>query len=873
MLRLYGWILRWLPDSAGGASRREMVELARAMRRDGGGGPGFHVRLVWDAVSQVASAWVDRMTKTTTKTTTRRVEETMTTRFTDLKYALRRIVRQPLFSAMIVGLVAVGIAGNTAVFRVANGLFLRPLPFDDGARLVDLDETAPEWNLEFVNVSIGDFRLWKEGNSTFESMAVFSQRGANLEADGGATRINALAATYDLTEVLRLTPVRGRFFTAEEDRPDEALVALLTHGFWTARFGADPDVVGSTIRLAGRSAEVIGVLPETADALADVDVWIPLQEDDVSSFYLNGVGRLRDGVTVEQARDDLETVHRSVIAERSVNEITTPTVLGLRERYLGPQRLGAGFLMGAVGLVLLLACGNIAGLMMARSISRRDEMAVRRALGAPRGRLVAEVFTESLLLAGTGAVVGTVLGVQGSSRMVAGLGDQFPAWVSFDVDGTFLAFSVALTAGAAVLFGLAPALRSARVADTTRSGAGRTTASRRTRRVMGGLVAAEVAGAAVLLVGAGLALRDARALGRVDPGFDAAGMVTWRMQLDGARYPEADQRLDFMDRYEARLAAVPGVDAVALASNLPLMGHSGWFFQVQGHERPEGEMGPVVLRRWVSPDYLASMGVEMERGRAFEAADGRGGGEGVVVVNETFVRTHIPEGLDPLGLRIHTGGDDPELHTIVGVARDVRHYGPDVEMRPATYEPLAQGPPSILQGAVRVGRGDPLAVVAELRAATGEIDPSVPLFDVQTMDARLDTALTGRRATTGVIAAFAAVALILAVAGLYGVISYTVGQRTSEISVRMAMGAAGGAVSRQVVREGMVLVGVGLFVGLLAARAAAGPISGLLVGVGAADPWVYGGVALLLATVAAAANWIPARRAARTDPMRALRGE
>ncbi len=849
-----------------------MVQLVRAMRAESRPERAFWVRLIWDTLSEAAAAWWALARNGVVTMTTRRVEEPMKTVVSDLRYALRRISRQPLFSATVIVLVAVGIAGNAAVFRIANGLFLKPLPFAEADRLVDLDETAPDWNLEYASVSIADFRLWQESNQSFESMMAYTGRGGNLAVEGGSARVTYLAATHDIDDVLRLEARLGRFFTPDEDTPDAPLVALLTSDFWESQFGADPDIIGRTVSLGGVTTEIIGVLPDEAEFVEDVDLWVPLQEDDQSSYYLAAVGRLRDGVTLDAARADLLSIHKSVIAERSENDVTAPTVASLRDRYLGEYRLGTGVLIAAVALVLLIACGNIAGLMVARAVGRRAEIAIRRALGAGRHRLVAQLLTESLVLAGIGAVVGTVLGVWGSGRMLGLMADQFPTWVSFDLDARFVAFSAAVTLGAVVVFGLTPALRGARASASVTITSGRTTASRGTRRMLSGLVVAEVAAAAALLVVAGLAVRDGRAVGRIDPGFDPNGLVTYRLQLDDARYPEAEDRIGFAQNYLERLRAVPGVDDAVLATTLPLMGHSGWFFQVEGHERPEGEMGPVVLRRWVSPAYLESMGLTLVRGRGFDATDGRSEGESVVVVNETFVRTHLPAGMSPLGMRIHTGGTEPTLYTIVGVVRDVKHYGLDEDMRPGTYEPLAQGNASFLQVALRAS-GDPLAVVPAARAATAEVDPALPMFDVRTMSERLDGSLLSRRATTWLIAVFSGVALILAIAGLYGVISYTVSQRVREISVRMAMGAQGSTVSWQVVREGMTMVAVGLGMGLLAAFLVAGPVSGLLVGVSATDPWVYGAVALLLGGVAAVANWLPARRAAGIDPMTTLRAE
>lgn len=849
-----------------------MLDLARAMRADGQGGLGFWVGLVWDALSQAAAGWWWLARSSLGAVTTRRVEEPMTTLLADLRYAARRIMRQRLFSATIVFLVAVGIAGSTAVFRIVNGLFLKPLPFPAAERLADIDVEAPAWNLEFVGVAIPDFRAWREGTTTFQSMAAYAQRGANVEVDGGATRVGILAATHDIDEVIGLEPHLGRFFGPDEDVADGPAVAMLSRGFWEAQFAGDMQIVGRTLQLDGLTVEIIGVLPPEAQFLADVDLWVPLQEDDESSYYLTAVGRLRDGASIDQAREDLRAIHRAMIPQRSENDVTTPVVQDLRSRYLGQYRLSSGILLAAVGLLLLIACGNVAGLMTARSLGRASEVSLRTALGARRGRLVAQFMTESVVLAGLGAVLGTVAGVWGADALLTAQAGQFPAWVRFDLDARFVAFAVLVAGAATALFGVAPAVRGSASPSGHAGSSGRVTASRATRALLSWVVAAQVAAAAALLVVAGVAARDAHEVGTRDPGFTPADLVTWRLQLERDRYPERADRLAFLDAYTERLEALPGVTSAVLGSTLPLMGHSGYFFEVEGFERPEGELGPVVLRRWVTPNYFDAMGITLLRGRGFEPFDGRDEGDYVVVVNESFVRSHVPEGSDPIGHRIHTGGANPTLLTIVGVARDVLHYGLDQEMRPGTYEPVSQNPSVFIQAAVRAP-GTGLSVVPAARAATLDLDAGLPLFDVQTMQQRLDTSLLSRRSTMWLIVTFSTAALLLAVAGLYGVVSYSVNQRTREISIRMAMGARGGAVSGQVVRQGMALAGAGLAVGLGGAFLLAGPVSGILAGGDAADPAVFAAVALLLLAVAAVANWIPARRAAALDPAGALRGD
>jgi len=582
------------------------------------------------------------------------------------------------------------------------------------------------------------------------------------------------------------------------------------------------------------------------------------------------VGKLLPGVSPEQAEADLTAVHRGLVEERSVNQITSPVVHSLRDRFLGSYRMGSGFLLAAVAIVLLIACANIAGLMFARSLAREAEISVRRAMGAPRLRIIRQLLTESALLAVLGASVGSALGVWVSALLVDAMTGQFPPWVTFDLDGRFVAFTVVVTAGAAVLFGLAPAVTASR-SRLNPSTQGRATVSGAKRRVMGSLVTAEVALATVLLVVGGLSALDVHRLGRVDPGYRSEGMLTYQVQLPGPRYPDPPSRGLFARDYAEKLSAIPGVTDVTFASSLPLKGHWGWFFEAEGHTRTEDEANPVVLNRIVTPGYFAAMDIPILQGRALNEFDGREAGSTAVVVNETFVRTHLSHVDDPVGARVRTGPNGGWL-TVVGVARDVKHYGVDEEMRPGVYQPWRQMPVPFFN-VVLATDGNQEAVIQGARAATAEMDPELPLFSLETLDESLEESLWTRRATSALIAVFSVVALLLAVAGIYGVISYAVGQRTQEISIRMAMGAERTQVRTQVVRQGMVLVLFGTLLGLLAAFAGGQVVAGMLVGVDPREPLVYAGVAVLLLTVAAVANYLPARRAAAVDPMQTLRGE
>jgi putative ABC transport system permease protein len=802
-------------------------------------GPGFWLRLGWDTGSQAVSERLAPSRPVPPSTAKQSLGDRMSTLIGDIRYAIRTVVRQPSYGLMIVMMMALGIAGNAAVFRIFNGLFLRPLPFEDAGQLVDLDETAPRWDLEFVGISYPDFAAWRRENGTFSGMAVYTTRGANFAGDADAERIQVVRATYDLASVLGFDAMLGRFFSEEEDVPDGPRVALLS-----------------------RSAVV----------------WVPLQEDedDRGSWYLKGVGRLKPGVSLEQARADLLNVHRGMAEEHPVNEITSPVVNSVRDRYLGEFRLGSSVLLGAVGIVLLIACANIAGLMLARSLARSREIGIRIAMGAGRGRIVRQLLTESLLLASVGAAVGTGLGLWGSTALVTKMTEQFPSWVAFALDWRFVVFTLLVTVGAAVVFGLMPALQAAGV-DTRgvlETSSTRTSGSLGKRRSMNVLVAGEVALALALLIVGGLSVRDLQKLQQIDPGFRTENVLSYRLALPSAKYENEEQQLMFFDQHLEHVRSLPGVTSAAGANALPLSGHWGWFFQAEGAppRRPE-DPNPVVLTRVVTPGYFATMGVTLKTGRVFNEFDGRDEGSRAVIVNETFANHFFPSDADPVGKRIRPGiGGEAPWITVVGVSRDVKHYGVDEEMRPGVYLPLRQMPDSRLQMAVRTS-GDPVNMVSSLRAVVSEVDSELPVYALETMQDILDESLWTRRASSWLIAAFSTVALVLAVAGLYGVISYSVGQRAHEISIRIALGAANAQVLRHVMRQGMVLVSVGTVLGLGATYAASRVLANLWVGVSATDPAIYAAVTILLLGIAALANFIPARRAAGLEPMQALRGE
>lgn len=885
----YRLLLRLFPPSFrarwGSSMERDFADHVRARRQAGERlGIGFWASLGWDSLTGATAEWL-ALPHSASRGASEHSPffppptpgDDMSSFTYDLRLAVRQLIHRPTYAVSIVVLMALGIAGNAAVFRMVNGLFLRPLPFEAAHELVDLNETAPQWDLEFLSIAFRDFDRWREQNETFQSMSAIRDGGGNLLIDGVPERVSYLMTTHDIDEVLRISPRLGRFYTAEEDHPSSPRVAMLGFGLWQERLGGREDVLGTVLTLDGESVQVVGVLPEEADYVRDVEIWMPLRQtrDDWFGWGLNGIGRLRPEVTALQAEADLLAIHKGMIPEFSVNEISFPIVEDLRDRFLGEYRLGSGFLLGAMGLVLLIACANIAGLVIVHTMSRSHELALRSALGASRGRIVRQLMTESVLVALVGSLLGVGLGVLGSNALVEPMAQQFPSWVTFDLDGRFLAFAVAMTATATLLFGLLPALRASRSAANLSQ---RSTQTRWLSQRMNWIVGGEVALALILLVLGGLAMLDVVRLGFVDPGYETEGVVSYSLSLPEVDYDRSARR-NFVERMLPTLEAVPGIESAAVASTTPLRGHWGSFFQAQAAPaRSEEEGDPVVLRRVVSPSYFETMGIEMSAGRPLDETDEREDGRRTVVVNETFARTHLGHLDDPVGALIVEGTsvpDEPNWLTVVGVAKDVKHYGVDTEMRPGLYLPVGSEPIGRFRVVLRYDsqRSELSSIADQVRAATHSIDPRLPVFNLEAMQDQLDESLWTRRAGAWMIGVFSTVALLLAVAGIYGVVSHTVGRRRREIGIRMAVGAERRDVLRQVVGRGMTLVLLGVTVGLAAAFFLARALSSILIGVTAREPAIYVAVTLLLLAVAAVANYLPARRAAAIDPATVLRRE
>jgi predicted permease len=812
----------------------------------------------------------------------RNEDSTMRSFIADLRFAFRSFGRQPGATALIVLTLTLGVAANTAVFAIVDGLFLRPFPFPEPGRLVYLNERAPTWNLEFTGINYPDFHTWRERASTFESMALWAETSVNLADASGAERVQGLAVTYDFPKTLGIRPVLGRSFTKEEDGPTPSRVVVLGYGLWQTRFAGSRDVVGQPLRINSRPYTIIGVLPREADFPGRAQFWVPLNGDPNQrgeSYGYDGIGRLKPGVTVEQARSDLLRAHAPIWTARDSARVVSPRLDGLREQF-GSNFRAMGKALGAGALlVLLIACANVAGAMLARSIFRRREIAIRLALGASAKRVGRQLITESLALAIVAGLAGTLFGRWLVRLLVTFGSDQLPPWVQLQFGVRTIVFAVLVIVATALVFGLAPALQ-ARRADVTGSLVGgvgtRASVGIPQRRLLDALVVIEIALALVLLAGSGLLVRAYGTLRNMDPGFRPDGVMTFQLALPQAKYPSAVAQRRFYATLTDRLTATPGVQSAGVVTCLPFGCHWGMFLRAEGAAPPaRNSSNPVVLARYASAHYFEAMGIRLVHGRFFTDAEGGPTGPHPVVINEQLAKQLWPNVADPVGKRMIWNGDtvSTDWMTVVGVVRDVRHYGLVKPMIGGLYRSAFEADTSqsleSLGIAVRSATGE-AAVLAAARAIVRELDPELPLIDVRSAQAAVNRSFADRRTIAFVFAAFGGIALALALGGIYAVLSYVVGRRRQEIGIRMALGAQRSQVIGLVVRQGLRLVAIGVVLGLPVSLLALREISSLLVGVSARDPLTYAAAIALLAATAALSALVPARRAAGVDPKTAL---
>jgi putative ABC transport system permease protein len=805
----------------------------------------------------------------------------------DLKFAMRMLRKNPGFAVVAMLTLALGIGANTAIFSVVNAVLLQPLPFRDSSRLLSVYQVDRRSGTVGVPMSFTKFSEIREQSKTMESVAAFYSYSPSLVTEREPELVNAVRASNEFFHVLGVTPARGRTFLTEEEAPGGNDAAVISDGFWHSHFAGDPTLIGKTLSLDGKSVPVVGILPASFQfpvQFPEPDVWLPRpseasfltpQQIHSGAGYLNMIARLRQGETMARAQAELETINGRYTEQFASYADATRyslTATSLEESLVGPLRASLLVLLAAVGFVLLIACANVANLLLARATGREREIGIRKALGATRGRLVRQLLSESLLLALGGGVLGVVLAMGLMPALREFSPGTVPRMSEARVDGAVLLFSLFLCGATGILFGLMPSLQAAgkELLETLKEGGRGSSPGARRGKFRAVLVVAEIGMALVLMTGAGLLMESFARLMQVNPGLSPRGVMTFPLTLPAARYPGAQQQETFYRQVLERVRAIPEVRAAAATSYLPLSGNGRYvFFCPEGRACLGIGKDPVIAMRQVSSGYFETMQTPLLRGRVFSETD-IAGGQPVVIINETTAKRYWP-GQDAVGKHLANSRDKVQRE-IVGVVGDVKFGGLNAANAEEMYLPMAQAPWATMTLLVR-SEESPQPLVSAVRAKISETDPNLPVSGIMSMDDVVSTSVAQPRLTMQFAGIFAGCALLLAAIGIYGVMAYTVSARKQELGIRVALGARPADILRLVVGQGMRMTLIGVALGVVVSLALTRLLASLLFGVRASDPLVFGVAAIVLVGVAFLACYLPARRATRVDPIIVLRYE
>jgi putative ABC transport system permease protein len=816
----------------------------------------------------------------------------MYTFWRDIRYGLDMLVKQPWFTLVAVLTLALGVGANSAIFSIVNSLLLNPLPYRDSDRLAIIWSHSPGANVEKDWPSPGQYEAIKANSSVFEDIAIVHGRSLNVGGLNTPTRAGAIASSSNLLPMLGAKPVMGRLFLPEEDAPDQPNTVILSNAFWRREFAGNEKLLANTILLNGEKYEIVGVMPAefslgfevvpTVASVPEPDLFLPLpmtakEKQEQGDENYNVVARLKPGASIAQAQSELDVATKRLAEQFPDHYPATRrfslSIKPLLEQVVGDVRRPLFVLFAAVGCVLLIACANVANLLLTRATVREREIAIRTALGAARARLIRQLLTESVLLSLIGGIVGLVLAYWMLDALRWLGPSNIPRVPSIRMDGRVLAFTSGIAVLTGILFGMAPAIRTSKfnLSDTLKDGT-RNVAGGRHEKLRKLLVVSELALSLVLLISAGLLIRSFMSVERVNPGFNAHNVLGMRLSVVGTSYQQ-DRRKIFYRELLERVRHLPGVDSSGIADNLPLSGGIGWgSISIEGYQPSSGQDMIQSDMRMAGVGYFETMMIPLLKGRLFNEHDTEDSAK-VIVIDDKMARNYWPNA-NPIGGRIKFGApesDNPWM-TVVGVVGTVKQYDLEKESRVTLYMPTAQSIGGTMYLVARTNI-EPLTVAASVTSEVHSMDPNIPIFDVKTMDQRLSESLARRRFSMLALGLFAGFALLLAIVGIYGVISYSVAQRTNELGIRLALGASHGHVLRLVLSEGFKLALAGIVLGIVLSFAVTRFLSSLLFGVGATDVFTFAALSILLIIVSLFACYLPARRATRVDPLEALRYE